>query len=446
MDWEQPPAWRAARTSARWARSPAAGRSATLRGGGDRAPHIGRRGAGSRRRSAPRRGGCCAGGGAGAAWRRASARADRRAGRRRRARRAGAPRGCARRPTRDRCCSAPRPPRRCAGDVALDDLGVQPPARPRAAGADPRAAGRRRARAAPPRTLDATPNNLPVQATSFVGRGGELARLGALLAAAPLVTVTGPGGCGKTRLALHAAAEQAGRWPRRRLVGRPRRRRRPAQVAELAATAAGVLVEPVQGPLRSLVAQLAERRALLCLDNWRAPARRRGGARGGGRRRLPRGGRAGDRADAAGGRRRGRPRARSRSPPRRRSRCSPSGRRRCRAGAALDRTADLTAVRTLCARLDGIPLALELAAAWLRTLTPRQIEQGLDDRFALLVRGARGARAAAADAARLGRVEPRAARRAGADRAAAAGGLPGRAAAGGGARGLAPARRSPPPT
>jgi predicted ATPase len=45
----------------------------------------------------------------------------------------------------------------------------------------------------------------------------------------------------------------------------------------------------------------------------------------------------------------------------------------------------------MCTRLDRIPLALELAAAWLRSLTPQQIEAGLDDRFALLVRGPRGA-------------------------------------------------------
>src|SRR5690349_1949263 len=82
-----------------------------------------------------------------------------------------------------------------------------------------------------------------------------------------LVTVTGPGGCGKTRLALHSAAEQAGRWPGRVWWVDLAAADDPAQVSELAATAAGVLVEPVQGPLRSLVAQLAERRALLCLDN-----------------------------------------------------------------------------------------------------------------------------------------------------------------------------------
>jgi predicted ATPase len=48
------------------------------------------------------------------------------------------------------------------------------------------------------------------------------------------------------------------------------------------------------------------------------------------------------------------------------------------------------AIKTICARLDGIPLAVELATAWLRTLTPQQIEAGLDDRFGLLVRSTRG--------------------------------------------------------
>src|SRR3984957_9323647 len=50
---------------------------------------------------------------------------------------------------------------------------------------------------------------LPVETTSFVGREAELARLSALLSRARLVTVTGPGGVGKTRLALRAAAKAA---------------------------------------------------------------------------------------------------------------------------------------------------------------------------------------------------------------------------------------------
>ena len=57
---------------------------------------------------------------------------------------------------------------------------------------------------------------------------------------------------------------------------------------------------------------------------------------------------------------------------------------------ALDADTD-AAIASMCSRLDGSPLSLELAAAWLRTLTPRQIEAGLDDRFALLVRSPRDA-------------------------------------------------------
>ena len=48
------------------------------------------------------------------------------------------------------------------------------------------------------------------------------------------------------------------------------------------------------------------------------------------------------------------------------------------------------AIRSICVRLDGMPLALELAAAWVRTLTPEQIESGLDDRFGLLTKNVRG--------------------------------------------------------
>jgi hypothetical protein len=58
----------------------------------------------------------------------------------------------------------------------------------------------------PPRTLEPGRHNLPVQLTSFVGRRDELAKVAGLLAGHRLVTLTGSGGCGKTRLALHAAA------------------------------------------------------------------------------------------------------------------------------------------------------------------------------------------------------------------------------------------------
>ena len=58
-----------------------------------------------------------------------------------------------------------------------------------------------------PRTLDARPNNLPVQLTSFVGREEEIAEVRRLLDGSRLLTLTGPGGSGKSRLALQVAAE-----------------------------------------------------------------------------------------------------------------------------------------------------------------------------------------------------------------------------------------------
>jgi predicted ATPase/class 3 adenylate cyclase len=59
----------------------------------------------------------------------------------------------------------------------------------------------------PPRTLDARPNNLPVQVTSFVGREEQIAEVRRLLSRTRLLTLTGAGGTGKTRLALQVASE-----------------------------------------------------------------------------------------------------------------------------------------------------------------------------------------------------------------------------------------------
>ena len=62
-------------------------------------------------------------------------------------------------------------------------------------------------------------NNLPRQLTSFIGREGEIAQFEGLVGTCALVTVTGAGGVGKTRLALEAAARLAAALPQRGLAG-----------------------------------------------------------------------------------------------------------------------------------------------------------------------------------------------------------------------------------
>jgi predicted ATPase/DNA-binding CsgD family transcriptional regulator len=240
----------------------------------------------------------------------------------------------------------------------------------------------------PPRSLDRVPNNLPVQLTGFVGRLAERAAVHALLRDDRMVTLTGVGGSGKTRLASQVAADLVERWPDGVWWVELGTVTEDADVAEVVASAAGVLVEPVRGPLGSLPVQLRDRRMLLCLDNCEQVLE---GA-----------------AEVAAAVLRACPEVTvlttSREPlgvPGEAVwRVPPLAEDDAlalfveRAGAVrpwftLDGPGE-AAVRTMCSRLDGIPLALELAAAWLGTLTPQQIEAGLDDRFALLVRSPRG--------------------------------------------------------
>ena len=77
------------------------------------------------------------------------------------------------------------------------------------------AAVRDRLAEAPARELEPRPNNLPVPRTAFIGREAEAVALAQLLSREDvrLVTLTGPGGIGKTRLALHVAGELAGQFP-----------------------------------------------------------------------------------------------------------------------------------------------------------------------------------------------------------------------------------------
>src|SRR5918912_1385547 len=109
-------------------------------------------------------------------------------------------------------------------------------------------------------------HNLPAQLTSFVGREAELADLEQLTATRRLVTLTGVGGCGKTRLAVQLGSKVAEAWPDGFWLVDLGSVTDPSLVPQLAASTLGVLVEPGGDQIRSLAAQLKGKRLLLCLD------------------------------------------------------------------------------------------------------------------------------------------------------------------------------------
>jgi len=120
----------------------------------------------------------------------------------------------------------------------------------------------------PMRSLDARPNNLPTQLTAFVGRERELAEAGALLEANRLVTLTGPGGTGKTRLSLQVAANALERYPDGIFFVGLESVREPALVASRIASAIG-LSESGNRPADVVLREwLAAKQVLLVLDNF----------------------------------------------------------------------------------------------------------------------------------------------------------------------------------
>src|SRR5262245_48774846 len=96
----------------------------------------------------------------------------------------------------------------------------------------------------PLRSLDTVPNNLPLQLTSFVGREREVADVAGLLTTNRLVTLSGVGGTGKTRLALQAAAELLGGYPDGAWLVDLAALADPALVPQAVASAVGVREEP----------------------------------------------------------------------------------------------------------------------------------------------------------------------------------------------------------
>jgi len=229
--------------------------------------------------------------------------------------------------------------------------------------------------------------DLPVHLTRFIGRGHELGELSRLIGATRLLTLTGAGGSGKTRLAREVAAAEAGRYSRIAWVDL-------APVADptiIAREVATTLHIPDRGgrPAEALVATIGDSPMLLVLDNCEHLVDAAAELAEHVLRSCPRLTILATSREALG------------IPSETAWLVPPLGGteaiqlfvERAQASIASFELSDsnATAVRDICRRLDGIPLAIELAAARVRVLSPHQIAGRLDDAFRLLTSGSRTA-------------------------------------------------------
>ncbi len=252
-------------------------------------------------------------------------------------------------------------------------------------------------------TIDEIPNNLPTMATSFVGRDQELAEVEKLIRGARLVTLTGVGGAGKTRLAVQVAASMVGEFPGGTWLVELASITDPDLVVPATAAALGVAEQAGRPLLDSIIERLNNDDTLLIVDNCEhlitagarlvdallagAPALRIIATS---RELLGIGG------EVAYG-------MRSLSLPEDTSDLGVHDLLRYDAIRLFAERAvasrpdfhltddNAAAVIEICRRLDGMPLALELAAARVRSFSSQQIADNLDRRFRLLTGGSRTA-------------------------------------------------------
>ncbi|HEY7461690.1 MAG TPA: adenylate/guanylate cyclase domain-containing protein, partial [Gemmatimonadota bacterium] len=258
------------------------------------------------------------------------------------------------------------------------------------------------------RSLEAVPHNLPLQLTSFVGRERELDLLRGQLSGARLLTLTGPAGSGKTRLALQLAAEVLEHYPDGIWFLDLAALTDPALVAQTAASALGLKEQTARSPLDVLADHLKSRRLLLVLDNCEHLI----GACAALAERLLRAGPdvrilATSRESLSVAGEVAWPLPPLATPdPRRLPEYQPADALTQYEAVRLfiDRAllvqptfavtnANAPAVAQVCQQLEGIPLAIELAAARVKVMTVEQIAARLSDRFRLLTGGGRMATA-----------------------------------------------------
>ncbi len=132
---------------------------------------------------------------------------------------------------------------------------------------DARPVASRPAEPATPTAPPAPPTNLPLEITPFVGRQGELSRVGELLEGTHLLTLAGPGGAGKTRLARQAAAQRHGLHPDGTFFVELAPLSDPSLIAQEVASTLGVPDEGEGAVAEAVLEHLAARDLLLVLDN-----------------------------------------------------------------------------------------------------------------------------------------------------------------------------------
>ncbi len=236
------------------------------------------------------------------------------------------------------------------------------------------------------RTLDSTPGNLRPAATSLIGRNSEVAEIATAVRSRRLVTLTGVGGVGKTRLAIEVASRLADEFPDGVWLFELAAVTDPAAVPDAVAAILGIIQQPGKGVSESVAAALEGRVRLLVFDNCehildaaadlieailrqsstvRIIATSREGLGVVDEQLWPvRSLEVGTAVDLFV------ERARNVSP-----------------GFSVDRR---DVVSEICRRLDGIPLAVELAASRMSSMTADDIQGRLDHRFRLLVGSRRG--------------------------------------------------------
>lgn len=253
----------------------------------------------------------------------------------------------------------------------------------------------------PLRSLSSLPNNLPLQLSSFIGRERELAAVLERLAEHRLVTLTGIGGAGKSRLALQAAAARLSHDADGAWLVELAPVREPGQVPHAVAATLGLVERPGRSAGELVREHLVGKRLLLILDNCEhlldqaaafadgvlqqcagvrilATSREALGIAGEASYQVPSLELPADTAAPA---------ALSQIES---VQLFVERARAARAGFALSGE-NAAQVVQICRRLDGIPLAIELAAARVRAMSPEQIAARLDDRFRLLTGGSRTA-------------------------------------------------------